>query len=321
MPYGGAVGSVTGPNEPQSTIIRVPKRLEPGDRVRIVAPGSPVSAPLLAGGVAVLESWGLKVQLGRSVLAAADPPLSHLAGADVDRAADLVSALVDPEISAVFCARGGTGAGRTLEFVSSDEWQRIAAATPRWFIGSSDATAIHLAVLRRAGWTTMFGPMPATEIFGGSDRDDTSLVALKRSLCGTATPQRLTGRTLAGDSPVRAPALGGTITLIQSLLGTRDAGAARDHVVLLEDVGEAPRRLDRALTQLRRSGWLEGARAVLVGSLVDCGATGAEVVGERLSDLGVPVIVDLPLGHGRPQRSLPFGMPINVDPIQATVSW
>ena len=292
-----------------------------GDRVRIVAPASPVRADLLVSGSQLLRSWGLTVEVAPGVEMPTEAQWGHLAGPDAVRARDLVDALTDPGVSAVLCARGGTGVGRVLEVLTDDDWHRIQRARPRLFVGSSDITALHCALGARAGWSTVFGPMPATEVIAGPEPDEQSIASLHDALFPSDDLTVLTGRPLVGGTTVRAPVVGGTLTIIESLLGTGDEGAAEGCLVLLEDIAEAPRRLDRSLTHLRRSGWLDGARGVLVGSLHDCGATAATVVAERVSDLGIPVTVDLALGHGRPQLSVPLGLPVTFEPSSGQLSW
>jgi len=293
--------------------------------VAVIAPGSPVDVELLRAGVAILGSWGLEVEVLGHVVDTELAPFTHLAGSDLARRDDFVAAMTRPDIKAVFCARGGTGAGRTLEALTAQDWKSIAASTPRWFVGSSDATALHAAIAQHIGWATLFGPMPATATFTSTD-EPTSALALYRALFAVNSPHVLAGRSLipaplVSASPVTAPLCGGTITVLASLIGTGDLPVASGRIVLLEDVNEAPRRLDRSLTQLRRSGWFDGALGVVVGSLIDCGTGAIDIVHQRLADLQVPVACDFTVGHGAPQLTLALGVPLTFDSMAATLTW
>src|SRR6185369_14963883 len=133
-------------------------RIAPGDAVAVVAPSGPVDASLLRDGVARVRSWGLHPR----VTPHAGMATGYLAGPDAVRAGDFTEAWCDPEISAVFCARGGYGAQRIIDLI---DWDRVRAAGPKAFIGCSDATALHQALARRLGQVTYFGPMVAGRAF------------------------------------------------------------------------------------------------------------------------------------------------------------
>jgi muramoyltetrapeptide carboxypeptidase len=134
-----------------------PGRLRAGSRVAVVAPAGPVPEEPLYRGIAVLESWGLRVELGKHVLDR-HSRLPYLAGADADRAADLQRAWCDPGVDAVFCARGGYGCQRMVDLL---DWDAMAAAGPKVFAGSSDVTALHEAIGTHLGMVTLFSPMIA----------------------------------------------------------------------------------------------------------------------------------------------------------------
>ena len=168
------------------------RRLGHGDRVAVVAPSGPVVPERLERGVAVLESWGLEVVVGRHALARR----RHLAGTDEERAEDLQRAWCDPAVRAVLCARGGSGAARIVDRL---DWAAMRAAGPRVLVGFSDATVLHQAVANRLGLSTLFGPMAATEVFAGADAGDVAdSVSVQRLRTTLFEPQR--GRVLAEGS-------------------------------------------------------------------------------------------------------------------------
>nr|WP_119294524.1 LD-carboxypeptidase [Streptomyces sp. YIM 130001] len=280
-------------------------RLAPGARVAVVAPSGPVPEERLRAGLDILRGWGLEVTVAPHVLTT-HREFGYLAGSDSDRAQDLQDAWCDPSVDAVFCARGGYGVQRMVDLV---DWAAMRAAGPKVFVGFSDITALHEAFAVRAGLATLHGPMVAGLDFIGTRATQEHLRA---TLFEPETVQtHAAGRAL---TPGRAEGvvLGGCLSLLASDLGTPHARpSARGGLLCIEDVGEEDYRLDRCLTQLLRSGWLEGVRGVLLGSWVDCGPPGEvrAVLADRLVGLGVPVAEEFGFGHSEGARTIPFGLP------------
>lgn len=297
------------------TALRRPRRLTSGDRVAVVAPSGPLDEDRLRRGCRVLESWGLEVVTGPHVL----DRDGHLAGADADRAADLQSAWLDPSVRAVFCARGGSGAARLLDLL---DWDAMRRAEPKVLVGFSDATALHEALATHLGVAGLFGPMPATEVFGGESPDATSAEHLRRTLFEPEATQVLRGETTSRvvGGRARGVTVGGTLSLLAGSIGTRESRAAVGGIVVLEDVTEEAYRLDRLLTHLLRAGWFEGAAGIVLGTWVDCGDDAVSTVCGRLAHLGVPLLADLPFGHGVPQLTVPLGLEAELDAQAGTLT-
>jgi muramoyltetrapeptide carboxypeptidase len=285
--------------------------LRPGDRVAVVAPSGPVDPAGLDAGVRWLRGLGLDVRLGAHVR----DRHGFFAGDDAARAADLRAAWCDPEIAAVLCARGGYGAVRVLDHL---DWSELAAARPKLLHGSSDITALHVAFGARLAVTTSFGPMVATLL---ADPDPVTAAATRTALLGE--PSGVTGGRPLVPGRAAGPLTGGNLSLLTSMLGTPYAPpAARGRIVLLEDVGEEPYRVDRMLTQLLMSGWLDGVAGIALGSWTRCGDPGRlwAVLGERLGGLGVPVVAGLPVGHGAPQHTVTLGATALLDAGSGTLT-
>jgi muramoyltetrapeptide carboxypeptidase len=284
-----------------------PPRLRAGDRVAVVAPASVVSEAALAAGVERLRSWGLEVAVGAHVLDR-DATLTYLAGTDADRAADFQQAWCDPDIAAVFAARGGYGTLRILDLL---DWAALAAAGPKIFVGSSDLTALHRVLGPRLRLVTYFGPMVATTAFG---EDGTAAERLRLMLFGDGAT-RLTGEPLVAGS-VRGPLTGGTLSLLVSGLGVRDVPPPPDGaIVLLEDVNEEPYRVDHFLTHLLRAGWFDRAAGIALGSWERCGnpADLYAVLTDRLAPLGLPTACRLDVGHCPGAATVPLGAAVTLD--------
>ncbi|MFF5205439.1 LD-carboxypeptidase [Streptosporangium sp. NPDC000396] len=276
----------------------VPPRLRSGDVVAVVAPCGPPDPVRLARGVRVLEGLGLKVVTGPHVF----DRDRYLAGSDASRAADLQEAWCDPAVAAVVCARGGYGATRILDLL---DWEAMRAAGPKTLVGSSDVTGLHRAFAVELGVASWFGPMPACATISDPDGPEPrSIGHFTEALFGGPTP--ITGDRVVVPGRVVAPVTGGNLSLLAALCGTPYHLRARGRIVLLEDVGEDPYRIDRMLTQLLQSGSLDGAAGFVLGSWENCGDP-YPVLEERLAPLGVPTIAGLPVGHGTPQFSVMLG--------------
>lgn len=298
--------------------------LAPGDHARVVAPAGPVPADVLDRGVARLRAWGLRVTVAPHVLDV-HPGLPYLAGADADRAADLRAAWCDPDVDAVLCARGGYGCLRLLDLL---DWPALGAAAPKPFVGSSDVTALHRGFAARLGAATVFGPMVASAAF--TDEDPAAAATaegLRAALFAPADPITVTGAgpLVPGATGGRASGVtaGGNASLLAALAGGADgAPPAGGAIVLLEDVGESPYRLDRIVTQLGRAGWFDRAAGVALGTWESCGPPDRVrgMLADRLGGLGVPIAWGLGFGHGPGQATIPLGVPAVLDADAGTLT-
>ncbi|WP_251095591.1 LD-carboxypeptidase [Streptomyces sp. Caat 7-52] len=294
-----------------------PHRLAPGARVAVVATSGPVPEERLQAGLDVLRGWDLDPVAGAHVLDR-HPEFRYLAGTDADRAADFQRAWCDPTVDAVLCARGGYGVQRMIDLL---DWDALRAAGPKLFLGFSDLTVLHEAIATRLGLATLYGPMAAGVDFIKNARAQEHLRA---TLFAPETVRTLTtgGRALV-PGRARGVTLGGCLCLLAAERGTPHARpSARGGLLCLEDGGEETYRLDRYLTQLLRSGWLDGVRGVLLGSWEDC-ADYAELrplLADRLGGLGVPVAENVGFGHCEGALTIPFGVAAELDADTGTVT-
>jgi muramoyltetrapeptide carboxypeptidase len=306
----------------------MPPLLRPGDQVAVIAPSGPVPPDRLDRGLAWLREAGLDPVESPGLRHRCGHGMEFVAGDDDTRLSDLVRAWCEPAVAAVLCARGGDGAPRLIERLP---WERLAAAGPRVFAGLSDITTLHQAFAARLGVATLWSPMPGTSVLAGATADTPadpwSRAGLLDALYAepTSTEVLLAGEQLDATTPaasvVEAPLVGGTVSLLAAMAGTPGALPAAGAIAVLEDVDERPYRLERFLTQLRRSGFFDGVLGVACGDFVDCGDRHQlrRVLEDRLGDLGVPVVVGLPFGHGHRQASLWLGRPATLDAARATL--
>jgi muramoyltetrapeptide carboxypeptidase len=279
-----------------------PRALRTGDKVAVLCVSSPVDPAALRNGLDVLRFAGLDPVTYPSAhdLGSMRP---YLAGDDKTRAGDLRAALADPGIAGIMFAKGGSGAQRTLEAM---DWHGLDSLTPKVLAGYSDVTAVLEAVAVKLGWASLFGPVTAL------NEDAYSLGSLLRMLMRPAGAVELTYPDAITLVPgvVRGITMGGTLTLLTTSLGTDTSWPARGGILLIEDVQEEGYRVDRMLTQLRRSGHLDGVAGVITGAFADCGPAEdiQAILTERLTDLSVPMIAWANIGHGGRSQTFPIGV-------------
>jgi muramoyltetrapeptide carboxypeptidase len=289
--------------------------LVPGDTVGVVAPGFAVRPARLHAGVRRLRRMGYRVALGEHVLSRH----GYFAGDDAARGKDLRAMLDDDEVRAIWFARGGYGTARLLDHVP---W-RMLKRRPKLLIGYSDLTALFCAAVRRTGQVCLHGPV-VTEL---GRRETYHAPSLRRLLGGGSTVLRFRKRQVLAEGSARGTLIGGNLTVLSHLQGTRYAPETRGCVLFLEEVGEEAYRVDRALTHLKMSGAFRGLAGVLVGRCSVPPArrtfppdrTLAEVLEDALASLGVPVVTDLPAGHVPGQWTLPLGGTAEIDTLSREV--
>src|SRR5690349_20925930 len=295
-----------------------PRALKPGDRVAVLCASSPVEPGALAAGLDALRFAGLDPVAYPS---ARDPGTMrrYLAGDDAMRAGDLRSALTDPGIAGILFARGGSGAQRTLEAMDWDGLGPETGMPPKVLAGYSDVTAVLEAVAVRLGWASVFGPMVAIR----EGASHYSFGSLLRTLMRPeqATLIRYPRAVTVVPGLARGVTTGGTLCLLASSLATGTSRPARGGILLLEDVNEEDYRVDRMLTQLRRSGYLNGVAGIVAGTFTGCGPpeTIQDILTERLGDLNVRMIAWANVGHGGLFQAFPYGIAAELDAATATL--
>ncbi|MFI6830866.1 LD-carboxypeptidase [Kribbella sp. NPDC050241] len=297
------------------TDVTTPARLQAGDRVAVVAPSGRVQADRLEVGTAYLRAWGLEVEVMPSVLAGHER-LTYLAADDKARAEDLRTAWLDSRFAAVFCARGGYGVQRMLEYVDFDDL----VAVPKWFIGFSDITALH-EPLNARGLVTIHGPMAAAvEQLGAADGRERLRELLFEPEKVTDLLAPAGARTVVGGV-AEGPLRGGNLAMLAASIGTPTYEPPTG-IVVLEDVSEDAYRVDRLLTQLLRSGWFAGVAGLVIGDF--SGADDADLVNavmrDRLDPLGLPMVEGAAIGHEDLNLAVPLGLPARLDATAGTLA-
>ncbi len=316
---------VAAPQSRQASLVK-PRRLQPGQTVGLVDPASatwyPVDIEIVSES---MQALGLKVKVGAHVL----DRRGYFAGTDEARAADLNAMFRDPEVDAILAVRGGWGSARVLPLLDFEAIRK----SPKILMGYSDITALLLAIYARTNLVTFHGPVGASPwnafnvagfkrvLFDAEpallenlkEKEDTLTIVENRVM--TITPGVARGRLL-----------GGNLTIVTSLLGSSYLPDWRDAVLFLEDVEEAPYRVDRMLTQLKLAGVLDVVRAVVFGRCTRCSPgegfgslTLPDILNDHLKPLKVPAWHGAMIGHIERQFTLPVGLPVEVDATLGTI--
>lgn len=290
--------------------LRRPRALLPGDRVAVLSSSSPANQEQLPVGLDTLRFAGLEPVVYPS--AHASGTMRHyLAGDDAMRASDLRNALRDPDIAGVVFACGGYGAQRTIEAM---DWSGLEHIPPKVLAGYSDVTAVLEAVACRLGWASLLGSMVAEADEPAAHYSFGSLLrALQRP--GDARETHYPRARTVTTGRARGVTLGGNLCLLTASIGTATSLPAAGGILLLEDESEEDYRIDRMLTQLRRSGYLDGVAGIVAGTFVGCGPPERieEILVERLGDLGIPMITGANHGHGGHVQAFPVGIAAELD--------
>lgn len=291
--------------------VQFPPAVGPGDRVGVAALSGPVRPERLEAGIAALRRLGFEPVLADNLLSRSRHGL--FAGEDAERLAGFHRLAADPEIRAILFARGGYGLLRVLPAIDWDLLRRH----PRAYVGYSDLTPFLLEIVRRLGLVAFHGPLVAAELGAGLDpQEEESFLGALAGRPPLSLPFHSWLRPPESES-VRGPLSGGCLSLLSSTLGTRWFPDLDGAVLFLEDVNEAPARIDRLLTHLRLSDNLGKIAGMIVGHLDGgSGAVGADwpgVVSDSLSGSDFPIAWGLQSGHLRPNWTLPLGLPVRLD--------
>ncbi|NEP67266.1 MULTISPECIES: LD-carboxypeptidase [Moorena] len=297
------------------SLCQLPPPLKPPDVLRVIVPsGTLREVDAFNRGIEIWRSRGYHVQLPQNWNARE----GYLAGTDSQRRQQLLEACLDPQCRGILCGRGGYGSARLLEdWTWPEQWPEQL----KWLIGFSDITAL-LWSLGQIGVSGVHGPL-LTTIAG---EPEWSLNRLFDWVEGRPiAPLKGVGW---GGGKVSGVLLPANLTVATHLLGTPLQPSLSGVILALEDVTEAPYRIDRMLTQWRMIGAMAGVKGIALGRFSRCAPpkdvpswTVEEVLRDRIWDLGIPVVSDLPFGHDGVNAALPVGQLVELDAEVGTLSW
>ncbi|WP_426340491.1 S66 peptidase family protein [Pseudoduganella sp. S-14] len=312
----------------KKTALVKPPRLKTGDTVGLIAPGGHTDAPAIAKAIKNIESLGLHVKLGRNLEAV----YGNYGGFPEQRLEDLHAMFADPEVSAIWAIRGGSGCIQLLEHLDYELIRR----NPKILIGYSDITALHLAIQKKVGLVTFHGPVASSTFSDYSvthlrhvlmqpEDEYTIPMALENSRKAEEAPHYALRTVVAGQC--EGPLTGGNLCLVSALVGTEYASNYTGGILFLEEVNEAPYRIDRMLMQLQLNRKFDQAAGIMLGICENCGPQDSDVsltldetTDQHLKPLKVPAVSGYSFGHIRDQFTLPMGVRARLDTERQTLT-
>jgi muramoyltetrapeptide carboxypeptidase len=305
-----------------------PPRLREGDLVGLIAPSGHASDSSIEKSVRQIEALGFRCKQGANLRAVH----GNYAGSVQQRLNDLHAMFADPEVKAIWCIRGGSGC---ISLLSALDYGLV-RANPKVLLGYSDITALHLAIGRHAGLVTFHGPVASSTpsdystahmlaVLMDPQPTYTIPMAMENDLRARAEPHYAIRTVHAGLAS--GTLMGGNLSMVSALAGTPYAADFRDSILFIEEVNEAPYRIDRWLTQLDLSLGLGKAAAVMIGICDHCGGadeditlTLDETLDIHLQPLRVPAVTGYSFGHIRNQFTIPMGVRATLDTERQTVT-
>jgi muramoyltetrapeptide carboxypeptidase len=282
----------------------LPARLAPGDTIGIVAPASPFDVKIFDRGIRTLKSLGFRVRIPDDL----DKQDGYLAGSDGHRADIIHRLFADQTIKAIVCAKGGFGSMRLLPRLD----YTLIEKNPKIFIGHSDISALLSAMYTRSGLVTLHGPVVTTMSNAPEKTKQAAMAAMCSDRCLEITCEN--GMTIRSGS-VSGRVCGGNLTTLCHLLGTPFGPGFSDHILFLEDRGEAPYRIDRMLFQMKLAGCFQRLAGLILGDFIDCGSPEEiiRIFTNLFEDSAIPILAGFEAGHGKQNITLPLGLEATLD--------
>ena len=284
-----------------------PNYLKKGDTIGIISPARHINKKQVEPTIAWLEKYGLKVQLGTNMFNILD----QMAGSDSDKISDFQGFIDNPNIQAILCSRGGYGSVRILDQIN---FQPI-IDQKKWILGYSDVTAIHSHIQANYGFPTLHCTMPIN-ITGSDDLQETaSKQSLIDALFGKDLSYHLPNNSLNKYGKASGRLIGGNLSMLYSLCGSKSDISTDGSILFLEDLDEYLYHIDRMMMNLKRTGKLHALSALIVGGMSDMndnpipfGKNALQIISDHTKDYDYPVYFGLDAGHTQPNLSLRLGM-------------
>lgn len=279
----------------------IPPFLKAGDTVALVCTARKFFPEDAKPAIDLLESWGLKVKLGATI----GLDNFQLGGTDSQRAADFQAQLDDENVKAIWCARGGYGTVRIIDLLDFTKFKKY----PKWIMGFSDVTVLHsqLNVERVA---TLHSIMPFTVPKAPEEVKET----LRKALFGETISYTIPSQSYDVKGTASGELVGGNLSILYSLLGSKSAISTKDKILFIEDLDEYLYHIDRMMYNLKRNGYFENVKGIIVGSMTDMhdneipfGQDAIQIIAAITKQYDIPIAFDFPAGHQTDNRTLIFG--------------
>jgi muramoyltetrapeptide carboxypeptidase len=279
----------------------IPPLLEKGDTVKIISTARKIDREIVLESRKLLESKGLKVEFGKNLFS----EYHQFAGTDRHRAEDLQEAVENPNVKAIFCARGGYGTIKLMNKVSLEPLKK----QPKWLVGYSDVTVLHNC-LNNLGIASLHATMPVNY----SGNTSGALNSLFQALFSEQYQYEILPETKNRSGICEGELTGGNLSIIYSLLGTKFDISTENKILFIEDLDEYLYHVDRMMAALYYSGKLQNLKGLIVGGMtgmndneIPFGKTAEDIILEYVSEYDYPVVFNFPAGHVADNRALILG--------------
>ncbi len=297
-----------------------PKALKKGDTIGLVAPASPIyDKPVYKQMLIDLKELGFNLKKGKHV----KDQWGYLAGADKDRAHDLMNMFEDPEVDGIICIRGGWGSNRILPLLDFE----LINTHPKVFCGFSDITSLHMALYQKSNLITFHGPVGKSVWTDFTTQSFTDIIQKgKKATFGIPGdhPEDNDDNYTIHSGEAKGILLGGNLSVLTSMIGSDYLPSFKGAILFLEDVGESVYRVDRMLTQLKMAGILNEINGFVFGKCTECAAgdnslTLKELLNDHIKPLGIPAYYGAMISHEEDNITLPVGVPAEINSTQKTI--
>lgn len=291
-----------------------PPHLKKGDTVAIICTARKFFPEDAKPAIELLESWGLKAKLGRTI----GLDSCQLGGTDIERAADLQEQMDDPTVKAIWCARGGYGTVRIIDKVDFTNFKK----NPKWIMGFSDVTVLH-SHLNTLGVASLHSIMPFTVPRAPEEVKET----LRKALFGELIAYEVPSASYNRNGKAKGELVGGNISILYSLLGSKSSIDTKDKILYIEDLDEYLYHIDRMMYNIKRNGYFDQVKGIIVGSLSDMhdneipfGQNAVQIINTITEEYNIPVAFDFPAGHQKDNRTLVLGSQVEFEVNETEVS-
>ena len=294
--------------------MKTPKKLQPKDKIAIVCTARAVEENELQPALKILDQWNLIPVLGKTI------GLKHhqFGGTDKERAKDFQDAINNPEVKAIWCARGGYGTARILDHIDFSPLLK----NPKWIIGYSDITSLHLH-LQHLGLVSLHAQMPVDI----ENKSEKTVESLRQSLFENSFDIEYQSEFVSRSGECQGGLIGGNLSVLYSTIGTQPISDFNNKILVLEDLDEYLYHVDRMMLNLFRIGLLKQISGLIVGGMTEMndntipfGQTANEIIDSYAKELNIPVAYDAPFGHKYDNLALSLGETVTLKVVKHKVS-
>lgn len=292
--------------------LKMPEYLKKGDTVAILATARKIDKATLQHGIKLLESWGLKVILGKTI----GKEQHQLAGSDAFRAQDFQEILDNPSVKAIWAAKGGYGTVKIIDQIDFTNYKK----NPKWIIGFSDLTVLH-SHMNRLGYQTVHGIMAVSALNATAEAKE----SLRKILFGENLSYSIPHHSFNTLGFAEGELVGGNLSVLYSIQGSVSEVNFTDKILFIEDLDEYLYHIDRMMTNLKRNGTLEKLKGIVIGGMtsmndndIPWGKNALEIIQETVKDLNIPIAFNFPAGHIKDNRALLLGHKVTLEVTTAT---